>query len=433
VLNHLKKTVWKADKKCRKEVKSDGKASMWGYGVINMNFSKYIIGPIASRRNLYRQQKFITSKYFKKLKQRIKNIPYDNFGFTQKYNLSKNNTTLSLKECLSLIIWRIKDIGYNPDLFKKIDKEIVNSQQNLNRFKNSGIIERYGKKYSWIAYFELHGQLLLNKILKNDFNNYRTSSVDIDPSFPTNPKFYQLLTESFLPSTKKEIQQWVNKDTKYLTKYIKNNFNNGKKKWILLNAHIGQENKDLKVKINIYMDSYLVEKKDSNKLIDLLKNDSHTSASAEEVNYHYLFAGEIPNSCNISNNQSKINDIDIMPTTSYYTWESYHSQQNQVSAFPFLCKELAFNSKVNSYFNLNDLSLYLFSNKKLTYFIRDKYSHFLFIDRSYIEQYLKDNNSELIHREHGYRFGNFPSSEKNLIKLKPSSKGFISIKKFKPI
>ena len=48
-------------------------------------------------------------------------------------------------------------------------------------------IDRYGKKYSWIAYFEMWGQREAGKELPDWKMGTRTSDCGVDPSFPKSP------------------------------------------------------------------------------------------------------------------------------------------------------------------------------------------------------------------------------------------------------
>jgi hypothetical protein len=51
-------------------------------------------------------------------------------------------------------LWRVKDLGYSSKLFEKIDEFIGRGGWDSS---SSAKVDRYGKKYSWIAYFELYG------------------------------------------------------------------------------------------------------------------------------------------------------------------------------------------------------------------------------------------------------------------------------------
>ena len=82
------------------------------------------------------------------------------------------------------ILWRICTLGYSLDNFGEIDAWINQGNQIYGRSKNGGKTDRYGKKYSWIAFFELVGLRGDKKLLPDYFDDVRISDADIDPSFP---------------------------------------------------------------------------------------------------------------------------------------------------------------------------------------------------------------------------------------------------------
>ena len=85
------------------------------------------------------------------------------------------------------IEWRIANLGYRSNDFKVIDRII--GTDNWNRDSSSqGKVDRYGKKYSWIAYFEMYGYLQQKGLLPHGRQSERCSDCDIDPSFPDPPK-----------------------------------------------------------------------------------------------------------------------------------------------------------------------------------------------------------------------------------------------------
>ena len=55
------------------------------------------------------------------------------------------------------IFWRIYNLGYSLDSFGEIDKWIAQGNWNYSRSADGGKTDRYGKKYSWIAFYELAG------------------------------------------------------------------------------------------------------------------------------------------------------------------------------------------------------------------------------------------------------------------------------------
>ena len=79
---------------------------------------------------------------------------------------------------------RIFDLGYREEWFKDADAEIGHASWNA---PNQNKVDRYGKKYSWIAYYEMWGEREAERRLPDWRVGERTSDCGIDPSFPTRP------------------------------------------------------------------------------------------------------------------------------------------------------------------------------------------------------------------------------------------------------
>ena len=78
---------------------------------------------------------------------------------------------------------RILELGYSSSRFSEIDRAIEKDAWQTER-RGTGKTERYGKKYSWIAYFEMYG-IRFDEGALPEYAGERTSDVDIDPSFPS--------------------------------------------------------------------------------------------------------------------------------------------------------------------------------------------------------------------------------------------------------
>ena len=78
------------------------------------------------------------------------------------------------------ILWRIEQLGWNKEKYAEADERIATSSVYNSRM-NRPKTERYGKKYSWIAYYEVAGQRLDEGVLELWGERF---AADIDPSFP---------------------------------------------------------------------------------------------------------------------------------------------------------------------------------------------------------------------------------------------------------
>ena len=101
------------------------------------------------------------------------------------------------KRVLANIFWRIYDLGYSLESFGEIDKWIAQENARYGRSADGGKTDRYGKKYSWIAFYELAGFRQDNDLLPDYDDRLRISDADIDPSFPDDQQPYNLVKEDF--------------------------------------------------------------------------------------------------------------------------------------------------------------------------------------------------------------------------------------------
>lgn len=60
------------------------------------------------------------------------------------------------------VMQRMFDLGFRDETFEEVDRWIAWSQPG-GRQDDAGKIDRYGKKYSWIAFFEMYGVRVDNK------------------------------------------------------------------------------------------------------------------------------------------------------------------------------------------------------------------------------------------------------------------------------
>jgi hypothetical protein len=105
-----------------------------------------------------------------------------------------DNKHLDYQRVRRQIMWRIYDLGYRLGTFSAIDQEIARFA--YDRGNNPGKTDRYGKKYAWIAFYELAGYRQDLGLLPYD--EKRISDADIDPSFPVKPSSPTYFTESWI-------------------------------------------------------------------------------------------------------------------------------------------------------------------------------------------------------------------------------------------
>ena len=201
------------------------------------------------------------------------------------------------KRVLSNILWRIYDLGYSLDRFEEIDAWINQGNQTYGRSKNGGKTDRYGKKYSWIAYFELAGLRQDKNLLPDYRTDVRISDADIDPSFPAEPQEHNLVTKDLLGNRKMPNKEWVSKNlVPDLIPYLKVNQLCGEDGcWILLQGDLRQEDNQARREILAFVQGLIVKSEESEEIIEGLKQkkiDAHAARFCPED--YYTYAGEIP-------------------------------------------------------------------------------------------------------------------------------------------
>jgi hypothetical protein len=197
----------------------------------------------------------------------------------------------------SQILWRIGQLGWSSERFKHIEQSIAEEYRWSRSERNGKKTDRYGKKYSWIAFFEMSGLLQdLNKInrpIDRDWN----WDLDIDPSFPAQLPDYPLVNADFLGDPEMERQEWItNGAHPDVNPYLRlSDIQNEAGPWIILDGYITQENKTLGRSIFCFVRSFLVLSNEADSFLKRLSNqDLGGRWLPEKPSVHYTFSGEVP-------------------------------------------------------------------------------------------------------------------------------------------
>ncbi len=97
----------------------------------------------------------------------------------------------AFKDVRKQVLWRMKNLGYTTAAFESVDRIIGHAGWQREQ-SDLGRVDRYGKKYSWIAYFEMYGQREDSAQLPDHRRDLpRTYNADVDPSFPEEPMIWR--------------------------------------------------------------------------------------------------------------------------------------------------------------------------------------------------------------------------------------------------
>lgn len=202
------------------------------------------------------------------------------------------------KKVRAHIYWRIYNLGYSAEMFENIDNDIGNRSFRYSRSEDGRKTDRYGKKYSWIAFFEMAGYRDDRGLLEDDWyqERYRISDTDIDPSFPVELSDIQIVKKDYfaenLPANEWLFGDCVPDIDDYL---VMEKINDEKGPWVLLDGYFSDENERQTRSCFFFPRGLLVKKPDFEKVISLLKKQPLGGRWLPEVpTDYYVYAGEIP-------------------------------------------------------------------------------------------------------------------------------------------
>ncbi|WP_445175019.1 hypothetical protein [Microcoleus sp.] len=195
------------------------------------------------------------------------------------------------------ILWRIEQLGWSSEKFKDIESSIENGNDRNRAGSDTQKIERYGKKYSWIAFYEMTGLLHdLGKIERPSERDWNWD-LDIDPSFPEQSPEFHLIQADFLGDPDMEMKEWiVNGALPDVEPYLQiAEIQNEAGPWVMLDGYIAQESETLGRNIFCFIRSFLVLSSEADSFFEHLSNqDMGGRWLPEKPSVGYTFAGEIP-------------------------------------------------------------------------------------------------------------------------------------------
>jgi hypothetical protein len=228
-------------------------------------------------------------------------------------------------------------------------------------------IDRYGKKYSWIAFFEMYGVRLDTGQL-SEYDGERPSDADIDPSFPESPKTLQPVLADLFSGSPTEPRKWLSTGpTPDYQGFLQcQAIEEQIGPWVLLEGFVKETAPTDNRYVFTFLRGILIKREYTNKIISKFNTIEYPGNRAipEPIEDHYTYAGEIPWSQNFaadlrdSHGKAKPDERPAfsihdgrhwLPGTPVeipaygFAWESYHSELNQVGGItvlaPVLCEK----------------------------------------------------------------------------------------------
>lgn len=190
------------------------------------------------------------------------------------------------------VCWRIINLGYSFERFKQVDGDIMRYDSYGRTNSDGSKTDRYGKKYSWIAYFEMFGLRHSHGLIDREL---RPSDCDIDPSFPqpeemqVTVKYAKVLEGRRTPS---DHIKWLKGGPS--PSYSDLHILSLEEDWILVQGSVGEKYERRNYEVWAHIELFVLQKKDIGRFKREFRKPGfppHELTSLGES--HYTFAGEI--------------------------------------------------------------------------------------------------------------------------------------------
>lgn len=254
------------------------------------------------------------------------------------------------------IMGRVYDLGYSYERFETVDRRI--GRQYHSRRANGSKTDRYGKKYSWIAYFEMYGTRSDKGVLSEWDEEVHPSDADIDPSFPTSPPEWEPELPDVFASEYSGPVAWLSEgpDPDYRSLIRREKIDGVTGPWLLLDGYIDQGALDPR-RVFTFLRAVMLPKSEVDRFEKLFRVIDYPGNRhiPEAYDDHYTYAGEIPWSDRFGptlrgddgsgkrniqkalrlSYEGQSSGVEVEVPSHQYSWESYHSEMNQVSGVYF--------------------------------------------------------------------------------------------------
>lgn len=189
---------------------------------------------------------------------------------------------------------RMFDLGYRDERFQHVESEIGRNSWNA---RDEHKVDRYGKKYSWIAYFEMWGERDANRKLPDWRQGSRTADCGVDPTFPkAPPDWTPPLPDLFGPPPAATTEDWVagGYTPNWHPLLVVPEINGHQGEWVLIEGFVQGADSPHDRELFAFLRGMFVAKKDVDTLRSKFLSIDYPGNQKipEGANEYYLFAGE---------------------------------------------------------------------------------------------------------------------------------------------
>lgn len=332
---------------------------------------------------------------------------------------------------------RMRRLGYSTERFHELDRSIVRQME----YRRDGYeVDRYGKKYSWIAFFEMYGlRAGMGKIEDHSIRDPRPSDSDIDRSFPMAIPEWNPPRREIFETSPVVFEEWLAKgeipDYESLLRMSEVDGHAGD--WALLDAsfHEGvQDGRELRG----WVTSVFAPRRSVARLRAEVEagRDLGDNGFPDLGADYYTFHGEVSwwvaygsdvrrkdgRPRQLSDRAFSYFDrgwkpgIPVEDSCRRWAWESYHSQMNQVGTLVFPAPPIAVDLKLRVVGGSSDM---IDANGKLATIYREAPGpgygcHFLYMRRDLVEAYAQTRDLQFVQAVAGERTVSYRVIERGL-------------------
>lgn len=188
---------------------------------------------------------------------------------------------------------RIFDLGYRKERFEAPEREIGGMSF---RARDEHKVDRYGKKYSWIAYFEMWGEREATRALPDWRLGERTPDCGVDPSFPKPPPEWTPPIPDLFGNPSIDTDTWVagGFTPNWRSLLVVPEINGHVGDWVLVEGYVQGVDDDHDRELFAFLRGAFVERRDVRRVRGKFLSVEYPGNNKlpEGATEHYLFAAE---------------------------------------------------------------------------------------------------------------------------------------------
>ncbi|MCG7374157.1 hypothetical protein MHL40_15980 [Pseudomonas luteola] len=332
---------------------------------------------------------------------------------------------------LPAIVSRMLMLGYDPEQFEAVDRQ-MNSGPRIGDDKHK--VDRYGKKYGWIAYFEMWGVRYAQGLL-SERRSARPLDAGIDPTFPLEATSIELPLPDLFNDQPTATGEWVVRGPQpdYRSILEIEEIDGLSGPWVVLDGFLEQNAPSDDRQVFTFLRGVLVDSGEVDRLCKLFTGLEYPGNDAipEAPGYYYTYAGEMPFSSipgmpvtdeqedgqaeyMVSADTWSSSGVAVDIPVQTYNWESYHSVVNQSSGVSLpskrLCEALNLRYRANKW-DLHDDSGVASLYRKVGEYGSYISGSFSYLRRDLLDSYLTQSGKVLVWLMWGERGIHYRSAE----------------------